>query len=175
MNRQIDCHRGSRDDNALIDVPNHPGWQACQDGHIYRNDGSRLPEHRKEAGENRLRVSCKTHGYHYVAKLIARSFFGPDADNHAVIHINGDPSDDRLSNLKLVREAGSNSYCKGSRRLTAARRQELHRLLREGIPQTTIACELRVSPRCVRYHGTSCQCPYSAQVRGIQQRLLDLI
>ena len=174
MDRRTDCHRVSRDESALMDVPNHPGWQACQDGHIYRRDGSRLAGYRKEAGENRPRVYCKTHGYHYVSKLIARSFFGPDADNHAVIHINGDPSDNRLSNLKLVREAGSNSHCKGRRRLTDARRLELHRLLRAGMTQTTIACELRISPRCVRYHATSCQCQYGGRVRGIQRRLLDL-
>lgn len=158
----------------LMDVPNHMDWQACRDGHIYRRDGSRLAEYRKEAGENRLRVSCKTHGYHYVAKLLARAFFGPDADSQAVVHINGDPSDNRLSNLRLVREAGSNSHCKGSRRLSLARRQELHRLLHEGMAQTAIACELRISPRCVRYHATSCQCSYRGRVRGIQRRLPKL-
>ncbi len=173
MDERIGRHQVSGKDNAPTDIPNHQDWQACQDGHIYQRDGSRLPEHRKEAGENRLRVSCKAHGYHYVAKLIARAFLGPDADNHAVIHSNGDPSDNRLFNLQLAREAGSNSYCKGRRRLTTPDREELHRLLRSGMSQTDIACELHISPRSVRYHATSCQCPSVRQVGHIQQRLLD--
>ena len=173
MRDRAKSHHDSGNEAFFAVVPDHLEWRACQDGHIYRRDGSRFPEHRKEAGENRLRVSCKAHGYHYVAKLIARAFFGPGANNHAVIHRNGDPSDNRLSNLQLAREAGSNSYCKGRRRLTTARRQELHHLLHEGMAQTAIASELDISPRCVRYHVTSCQCPFTRSSPRCQPQLFS--
>ncbi len=150
---------GRHPSDLLAAVPGHPGWQASSDGHIYTRSGSRVKEHRKEAGENRLRVSCQQHGYHYVAKLIALSFLGLDAETHAVVHRNGNPADDRLSNLRLVRNAGANANCTRKRLLNVHERSLPHRYIREGMAQTNIAVELDISTRCVRYHSGSCHCP----------------
>lgn len=134
-------------------IPGHPDWLACADGHIYRSDGRIVSEHQKEAGENRLRVSCPVHGYDYVAKLIAHAFLGPNALTYAVIHRNRVPWDNRLSNLRLVKEAGSNSNLPSARRLSSNQLEALHTLLRRGVPKTRIALILGVSPRCVRQHA----------------------
>lgn len=155
--------------DLLAGVPGHPGWQASSDGHIYTRDGSRVKEHRKEAGENRLRVSCKQHGYHYVAKLIALSFLGPDADTHAVVHRNGNPADNRLSNLRLVRNAGINANCSERRLLNVRERSLLHQHIRDGMAQTDIAVEMGISTRCVRYHSGSCHCPNAVRTGSVAQ------
>ena len=141
-------------------VPEHPEWWACSDGHIYRRDGTRIPERRKEAGENRLRVDCRVHGgYHDVARLIARSFWG-EKDGGAVVHKNGNTADNRLENLRWVPQAGSNSNCAGRKNLNCRERLELHRQLDRGIPKTRIADALGISPRCVRHHNKSCRCKF---------------
>lgn len=142
-------------------VPNHPDWLACSDGHIYQQDGTVVPEHHKETGENRLRVNCVEHdGYHYVARLIAESFLGGLVQGSAVVHKNGDTADNRLTNLRLVREAGSHSSCATRRRLSRSQKRELHRQLASGVPKTQIATAVGTSPRNVRHHSTSCRCPF---------------
>lgn len=147
--------------NALP-IPGHPDWLASSDGHIYRTDGTIVREYRKEAGENRLRVSCKIHGgYHDVARLVYEARREPVPRGWAVIHRNGDTADNRLANLGIVRAAGSNSHCTGSQRRTRREQREIHRQLDLGVPKTQIAKDLGVSPRCVRYHSTSCHCGFT--------------
>ena len=149
-------------EESFAAVPGHPEWWACSDGHIYRHDGTRIPERRKEAGENRLRVHCKVHGrYHDVAPLIAESFWG-ERDGGAVTHRNGNTADNRPENLRWVPQAGSNSNCAGRRKLTYLELRELHRQLERGIPKTRIADALGISPRCVRHHDKSCRCGFSS-------------
>ena len=147
-------------ERAYVAIPGHPGWLACSDGHIYHENGKRLPEHRKEAGENRLRISCRTHGtYHCVARLVAESFW--DVSNGgAVVHKNGNTADNRPENLRWVPQAGSNSNCAGRKKLSYAERRKLHRQLDQGIPKTRIADALGISPRCVRHHNKSCLCEF---------------
>ena len=141
-------------------VPGHPGWMACSDGHIYDRVGERLAEYRKEAGENRLRVTCQTHRtYHDVGRLIAETFLGFQHKS-AVIHVNGDTADNRPENLRWVLQAGSNSNCGRRRRLSYTERHELHRQLNWGVPKTRIARALEISPRCVRRHANSCRCEF---------------
>lgn len=150
-------------EKVFITVPGHPDWQACCDGHIYRHDGSRIPERRKEAGENRLRVSCNVHGgYHDVARLIAESFWG-NRNGWAVIHKNGSTADNRPENLRWVPQAGSNSNSAGRKRLSISQCHELHRQLGRGTPKTRIAAALGISPRCVRHHNTSCRCNFTGK------------
>ena len=149
-------------ETVFTTVPGHPEWRAGSDGHIYLGDGTRIPEHRKEAGENRLRISCKTHGtYHDVARLIAASFWG-DQSGGAVVHQNGNAADNRPENLRRVPQAGSNSSCAGRKRLSNSECRELHRQLDRGVPKTRIAVALGISPRCVRHHSTSCRCNFTA-------------
>ena len=150
-------HDGER---AFATMPGHPEWQACNDGHIYRLDGTRVPERRKEAGENRLRVSCSVHGgYHDVARLIAEAFWGNQV-GRAAIHKNGNTADNRPTNLEWVPQAGSNSNCGRRRRLNSSERHDLHTQLDRGVPKTRIAAALDISPRCVRHHTTSCRCNF---------------
>ena len=149
-------------DNMFFIVPGHPEWWACSDGHIYRREGTRIPERRKEAGENRLRVNCRIHGgYHDVARLIAESFW-TIASGGAVVHKNGNTADNRPENLKWVAQAGSNSNCVRQRKLSHSERYELHRQLNLGVPKTQIAAALEISPRCVRHHSKSCRCEFPA-------------
>ena len=143
------------------EVPGHPGWLARANGHIYWRNGVRVPEHRKEAGENRLRVNCQAHGtYHDVARLVASAFWG-DQPSGAVIHRNGNTADNRPENLRWVPQAGSNSNASGRRRLSRAQCRQLHDLLSRGIAKTQIAVAMDISPRCVRHHNTSCQCSFT--------------
>ena len=149
-------------DPVLVDVPDHPGWYAGNDGHIYRCDGTRIPERPKEAGENRLRVSCASHGgYHYVARLVAGAFLG-NRNGMAVTHKDGNPANNRPENLQWVDEAGSNSHCADRRRLNRSQRYEMHRRLDSGEPKTQIAVALGISPRCIRHHSSSCRCNFGA-------------
>ena len=145
-----------------VPIPEHPLWFADQDGHIYQADGRPVCEHRKEAGEERLRVSCFRHGYHDVAKLIATAFFGACALQLHVVHANGNTGDIRRINLKLVAASGSFAHRAGSRRLTRTEKEQVHQMLHLGYPKTAIGVALRISPRCVRYHATSCRCPEAA-------------
>lgn len=145
---------------AYAEVPGHPGWLACSDGHVYRQNGQRLPEYRKEAGENRFRINCRTHGtYHCVARLIAEAFGGV-SNGGAVVHKNGNTADNRPENLRWVPQAGFNSNCAGRKKLSYVERRELHRQLDQGIPKTRIADALGISPRCVRHHNKSCRCEF---------------
>ena len=174
MMRGVHNRRVHGPDGQFAEVPGHPGWRANVDGHIYTRNGSRVKEHRKEAGENRLRVNCTQHRYHYVAKLVAAAFWGPDAETFAVVHMNENPADNRLSNLRLVRDAGMNSNCSGKRLLNLHERSLLHRYIRDGVAQTDIAVELGISTRCVRYHHNgSCHCPNAVRTGSVAQLALD--
>ena len=168
MMRGVHSRNAHGPDGQFAEVPGHQGWRANVDGHIYTRNGSRVKEHRKEAGENRLRVNCKQHGYHYVAKLIARSFLGPDAETLAVIHANGNSADNRLPNLRLVKNAGVNANCAGRRLLSVHERSILHQHIRDGMAQTDIAVEMGISTRCVRYHHDgSCHCPNAVRIGSV--------
>ena len=141
-------------------VPEHPSWQACTDGHIYSADGMRISEHRKEVGENRLRVNCAVHHYHDAARLIAEAFWGSRTSGMSVVHKDSNTADNRLENLMLMVEAGSNSACGRRQKLSRSKKRELHRQLDLGIPKTHIAATLGISPRCVRHHHNSCRCAF---------------
>ena len=152
-------HPHQNHDVQYVEVPEHPGLLAGSDGHIYRRDGTMLPEHRKEAGENRLRINCQAHRYHDVARLIAGSFWR-NQDGAAVVHKDGNTADNRPENLRWVPQAGSNSNCAGRKNLNYAQRRELHHQLDHGIPKTRIADALGISPRCVRHNSKSCRCEF---------------
>ena len=153
-------HPHQNHDVQYVEVPEHPGLLAGSDGHIYRRDGTRVPERRKEAGENRLRVGCRLHGgYDDVARLIAGAFWG-NQNGGAVVHKNGNTADNRPENLRWVPQAGSNSNCAGRKKLSYGERRELHRQLEREIPKTRIADALGISPRCVRHHSKSCRCEF---------------
>ena len=141
-------------------VPGHPDWLASSDGHIYRTTGERVPEYRKELGEIRPRVSCKVHdhGYHTVARLIWKAFYGSLPPGFAVVHRNGDVADNRPVNLHIEESTGS--YANRSRKnpLSSEQRGEVHRQLDAGIAKTRIAVSVGISPRGVRHHATDCSC-----------------
>ena len=141
-------------------IPVHPDWMASSDGHIYRTTGERVHEYRKELGENRLRVSCKLHdhGYHTVARLVWETFFGRLPPDFAVVHRNGNVTDNRPVNLRIEQSAGYYSNRSRKNLLTSEQKGEVHRQLDEGIPKTRIAKSLGISPRGVRHHATDCSC-----------------
>ena len=143
-----------------LPILGHPDWLASSDGHIYRTTGERVHEYRKELGENRLRVSCKLHdhGYHTVARLVWGAFFGSLPPGFAVLHRNGDLSDNRPPNLHIARSAGSHSNHSLRNLLTGQQKSEIHRQLDAGIAKTRIAASLGISPRGVRHHATDCSC-----------------
>ena len=141
-----------------LPIPGHPEWLASSDGHIYRTNGERVPEYRKELGESRLRVSCQAHGYDSVAKLAWEAFFGIVPPGFAVVHQNDEITDNRPANLRVVRSAGSHSNRSHRKLLTAQQKIEVHRQLDAGMAKTRIAFSFGISPRCVRYHAKSCRC-----------------
>ena len=147
-----------------LPILGHPDWLASSDGHIYRTTEERVHEYRKELGENRLRVSCKLHdhGYHTVARLVREAFFGSLPPGFAVVHRNGDVTDNRPVNLRIEQSAGSYSNRSRKNPLTSEQKGEVHRQvhrqLDEGIPKTRIAKSLGISPRGVRHHATDCNC-----------------
>ena len=151
-------------------IPSHPDWLACTDGHIYNRDGTRIKEYLKEAGERRFRVYCSTHRYHNVPNLIAEAFLGPAPNGSALIHKNGDSADNRLSNLRYVREAGSASNFGRKVKMSTAALRELHSLISIGVAHTKIAKRLGISPRCVRYHKKRCGC----RLRSLIQLRLNI-
>ena len=141
-----------------LPIPGHPEWLASSDGHIYRTTGERVPEYRKERGESRPRVSCQAHGYDSVAKLVREAFFGIVPPGFAVVHQNDDITDNRPANLRVVQNAGSHSNRSHRKLLTIQQKIEVHRQLDAGMAKTRIAFSFGISPRCVRYHATSCRC-----------------
>ena len=143
-----------------LPILGHPNWLASSDGHIYRTTGEQVPEYHKERGESRLRVSCNVHGYgyHTVARLVWEAFYGGVPPGFAVLHWNGDISDNRPANLHIARSAGSHSNHSPRNLLTGQHKSEIHRQLDAGIAKTRIAVSLGISPRCVRRHATSCRC-----------------
>ena len=147
-------------------VPGHPDWLASSDGHIYRTTGERVTEYRKERGESRLRVSCKAHGYHTVARLVWEAFYGSLPPGFAVLHRNGDIADNRPVNLHIEPSAGSHSS-HSPRKLTDEQKGEIHRQLDAGVAKTRIAESLGISPRGVRHHATDCRCDF-----GLSAKLL---
>ena len=162
--------------SRTVDVPGHTNWIACIDGHIYQRDGVPVREYVKERGERRMRVHCKEcRCYHYVARLVAESFRGPAVVGKSVVHRNGDPSDNRLCNLKFAEEAGTNSHSGKTHRLSEFELTELHRRIDAGDPHTVIAAGFGVSPRTVRNHAGKCCCSSAIRDGGFaQMSLMDM-
>ena len=97
-------------------IPECPMYEASDDGRIRRKD---RPDHMlairtQESGHRRVSLWVSGRARHlYVHRLVLEAFVGPCPEGMEVRHINGDPGDNRLSNL-----------CYGTRRQNMADRKE---------------------------------------------------
>lgn len=83
---------------------------------------------------------------YYVHNLVAEAFIGPRPDGHHVDHIDYDPANPRLANLRY-RPAADNAA--DHRHAQPSRAERARSLLRRGWSNKDIAAKLRMSPSAV--------------------------
>lgn len=89
------------------DIPNWPGYRACTNGDVYskrwgtKKKWKKLNSNTLISGHKHLnmRDGNKT-TFRYVHRLILETFVGPCPKGKECCHYNGDPGDNRLSNLR---------------------------------------------------------------------------
>jgi hypothetical protein len=147
-----------------VAIPSAPTYAVSTLGRVRREIGST----RAKAG-NILRLTQERHGYlkvhldgrtRRVHQLVAEAFLGPRPEGKETCHNNGDPSDNRLTNLRYDTPAANSAdriqhgtanrgERHGSARLTE---DDVHRIraqFAQGMTDTEIASPLGVSRRTI--------------------------
>ena len=91
--------------NELFQIPNHPDYFATKDGRIWstkRIKGKWLKQSRRSSiGHLAVRLYVNQHGRMCgVHRLILETFVGPCPDGMECRHLDGNPTNNNLSNLK---------------------------------------------------------------------------
>ena len=82
-------------------IPNHENYFVSDDGRVRNSKGRELSG--RDIGSGHLQVALYTNGKRHdrqVHRMVLAAFVGPCPAGMEVRHLNGDPGDNRLSNLK---------------------------------------------------------------------------
>ncbi len=142
-------------------IPGHPGYEASDLGRVRSLDRrvrcGRNGNGRRLVKGRVLRPGRMTSGHLSVAlgkgnsvcvhRAVAEAFFGPCPEGHEVLHRDGDPGNNRLSNLRWGTRSQNNRDATkhGRRKLTQAQADNCVRRWLRGASQTALAREHSVS------------------------------
>lgn len=92
-------------DQAIVQwasAPRFPNYEVSDEGQVYSKKSRLILKPAiSEKGYKRLFLYAKGGGVNVlVHRLVCEAFLGPCPDGQEVCHINGDPADNRLSNLR---------------------------------------------------------------------------
>ncbi len=97
-------------------VPGYPDLFARADGTILRRGAEGLRPRKTRLHKGGRYVRIKRDGRTYepsVACLVLAAFVGPCPDGHRAVHLDGNPMNNRLSNLAWMPRHGANPYVSG--------------------------------------------------------------
>ncbi|HEV2294077.1 MAG TPA: HNH endonuclease signature motif containing protein [Tepidisphaeraceae bacterium] len=153
------------DELKPIPLPGLKGYYASEDGRIFSTRG----RHLRELSQNRTKAYlCVKAGdkRRYVHQLVCAAFYGPRPDGYDCCHNNGNPRDNRASNLRWdTRKANvADSIEHGTHYYFAPQEQAYNRKLTEfkavalkgdlaagGKSQRQLAKEYGISPAAITY------------------------
>lgn len=148
----------------LRPIPKWPGYYAREDGSIWSSKHGkvrRLKPSRGDGGYLLLSLSNNNKRKNFsVHKLILNTFVGPRKAGMAGAHLNGDPGDCRLENLKwstykeneaMKASHGTRLYGEAlpSAKLTSNDAVDIRKRHRNGESGNALAREYKVSSKCV--------------------------
>ena len=90
----------------MYPVPNFPGYTVDEQGNVYNKHGSILKPFKKDKTSKRLKIKLCINGCKStiaLARVVLAAKLGRELQPYEdACHINGDPSDDRMVNLKAA-------------------------------------------------------------------------
>jgi uncharacterized membrane protein YjjP (DUF1212 family) len=90
----------------MYPVPNFPGYTVDEQGNVYNKNGSVLKPYKKDKTSKRLKLHLSVNGCKTaiaLARIVLSAKLGRELESFEdACHINGDPSDDRMVNLKAA-------------------------------------------------------------------------
>lgn len=88
-----------------LPIPSAPGYEACEDGHVWRNGTRRKPI---SNGRGYLKIKLSIENVQrdaYVHRLVCEAFHGPCPPGLQCRHLNGNRSDNRPTNVEWASKA----------------------------------------------------------------------
>lgn len=86
--------------NEKVEVPNNPGYYINRKGEVFNSSGLKLKPGKHRQGYTNFKLSGKAK---YLHRLLAKAFIpNPDKDKVYVNHIDGDVTNNELTNLEWV-------------------------------------------------------------------------
>lgn len=151
-----------KNDTIIRSIPGFSGYYAENDGRIWRKRNGFLIEckqRNRQDGYRDIRVTddAGKFGTRYVHRLVALAFHGVPGPGQEVRHLNGDPADNRPTNLAWGTRAENKAdeavhraneikrYRPGGKRLCKADARNMREARAEGVPVQEIASRMGVS------------------------------
>ena len=133
-------------------IPGYPGYEVSDQGQV-RSQRGVLSAHTVRGGYKLTYLYLDRKRYHFfIHRLVMTVFVGPCPEGYEIDHIDGDPANNALTNLRYVthsenmkaavRRWGSNWHCGETNplaKLTAKQVVEARRLYAEGTTMSIIA------------------------------------
>ena len=85
-----------------LDIKDAPGYKISSDGQVQNSKTGRIlkPQLNRPGGVGKVNINGK---FKYVHRLVADAFFAVGVDKTSkVIHVDGDNSNNKVSNLKVI-------------------------------------------------------------------------
>jgi hypothetical protein len=162
-------------DERWLPVPGYGGWyEVSSHGRLRSWRGPGSMSHKRRIEPLYLKpIKARAGGYiqatltengrqtiHYVHRLVAAAFLGPCPEGIQVCHNNGNPADNRLSNLRYDTPKGNmadtrrhGTYRRGEQvvrsKLTEFQVLDIRKRNRSGDSQASIASRFGVTPSCI--------------------------
>jgi hypothetical protein len=90
----------------MYPVPNFPGYTVDELGNVYKFGKLRKPTFKSKTERKRAKMNLSVNGVRYtkaLARIVLSAKLGRELKSYEdACHINGDPSDDRMVNLKAA-------------------------------------------------------------------------